>query len=252
MKVTVFYNKTVHENASYYYQLAKEAREKVAGAEKALAETEKEITEAKKPEKSEVKVKRAKEWHEKFRSAFTSGGQLMIGGRDAKQNDMVYAKHLDDDDLFFHADIQGASALILKGGVKAGEQDLKEAAQFSASHSNAWKNANASVDVYSVKKGQVSKHAQGGFIPSGAFAITGQRTWYRSTKLALLIGKGEKGVELIPECSKRPLAEALILVPSQAGKEKGQLAKSLGKRFGVHPDELLSILPNGKSKTVER
>jgi predicted ribosome quality control (RQC) complex YloA/Tae2 family protein len=254
MKVTLFYNKSVHENASYYYQLAKETKEKISGVKAAIADTEKEIAQAKKESgkaKPGTKIKRAKEWYEKFRSTFTTGGLLMIGGRDAKQNDQVFAKHMEDEDLFFHADIQGGSATILKGGASAPESECKEAAQFAASHSNAWKNANASVDVYSVKKEQVSKHAQGGFVPSGAFAINGQRTWYRSTKVALRIGKGEKGLELVPECSGRKLENALLLVPSKAGKDKGVLAKSLGKRFGEHPDELLSILPNGKSKTVE-
>ena len=41
-----------------------------------------------------------------------------------------------------------------------------------------------------------------------------------------------------------------MLVPSLAGKDKGALAKSLAKRFGVHPDDLLELLPNGRSKSV--
>jgi hypothetical protein len=40
-------------------------------------------------------------------------------------------------------------------------------------------------------------------------------------------------------------------VHPRAGKEKGALAKSLAKRYGAHPDELLEILPNGRTKTQE-
>lgn len=249
----IFYNRSVHENAAYYYEEAKEARGKIAGLEKAIAETEKEIGEAKKGEKKNVRVKRQKEWYEKFHSCFTSGGRLLIAGRNAQQNDFLFAKHMDENDLFFHADIQGASAVVLKGGAELLKDDaeLLEAAQFAASFSKAWINANASVDVYAVRKEQLSKHATGGFIPSGAFAISGERKWFRGTKLALRIGLGDNGIAVVPELSGVNLKNPLIIVPSQKGKEKGELAKSLAKRYAVHPDELLERLPNGRSKTLE-
>ena len=144
--------------------------------------------------------------------------------------------------------------MILKDGANAGREEKEEVAQFAASFSNAWKNANASVDVYAVPRPQVSKHAHGGYIPSGAFAILGEREWFRSTRLGLKIGMDEeKSVpSILPAVSRRKLISELQLVPSKSGKEKGELAKSLAKRFGVHPDELLGILPNGKSKTSDR
>lgn len=252
MKLTLFYDRTVHDNAACCYELAKEARQKIAGLEKAIGETGKEIEKAEKGRKKEARVKREREWYEKFHFAFTSGGKLMLGGRNAQQNDMLFAKHMDDADLFFHADIQGASAVILKGGSDAAKEELAEAAQFAASFSKAWVNGNASVDVYAVRKSQVSKHATGGFIPAGAFAISGERTWFRGTKLALRIGTGEKGISIVPELSTVKLQGQLLLVPSRAGKEKGALAKSLAKRYGAHPDDLLELLPNGRTKTLEK
>lgn len=248
----IFWNKSVHENAAYYYELAKNSKDKMSGLKKAIEETKKEIEEAKKVEKKNVKVKREKQWFEKFHHSLTSNGKLMIGGRSAQQNDMLYAKYLEDHDLFFHADIQGGAAVILKDGINANEEEMKEAAQFAACFSNAWKNANAAVDVYCVKKTQLAKHATGGFIPSGAFAITGERKWFRAMRLSLFIGVGEKGMEIISMFSKRPLGNILTLVPSLAGKDKGALSKSLAKRFNVHPDDFLELLPNGKSKTVSQ
>ncbi len=250
MRIRLFYNRSVHENAAYYYELAKEARSKVAGAEKAIAETEAETREAGKAKKAGVRVKRAKEWFERFHHAMTSGGRLAIGGRSAQQNDQLVSKRMDDSDLFFHADIQGGSAFVLKDGINASEEEMAEAAQMAASFSNAWKNGNAAVDVYAVGKGQLTKNVSGGFVPSGAFAILGERRWFRGTRLALRIGMGEKGPALVPDVSKARLGNELTLIPFPAGKEKGALAKSLAKRFGVHPDELLELLPNGKSKTA--
>lgn len=265
----LFYEKSVHDNAAYYYDLAKEAKAKIAGLGEAMEETRKEMRKAEKGAKKEVRVKREKEWYAKFHFAFTSGGRLLLGGRNAQQNDLLVAKHMDDADLFFHADIQGASAVVLKGGAEllaapgsrppapgqpGGEGELLEAAQFAASFSKAWVNGNASVDVYAVGKGQLSKHAAGGFVPAGAFAISGERKWFRDTRLAIVVGMGEAGIVLAPELSARNvrLRQPLVLVPSRAGKDKGAVARSLAKRYGVHPDELLELLPNGKTKTVEK
>lgn len=254
MKISLFYDRSVHENAAYYYQLAKEAREKLKGVKEAIAETEKELKETEKKSKKEVRIKRQKEWFEKYHNATTGNGLLIIGGRNAQQNDQLVSKHMEQDDLFFHADIQGGTVVVLKGGVGATDADLTEAAQFAACFSNAWKNANASVDVYAVKKDQLTKKVSGGFIPTGAFAILGERKWFRDTKLVLRLGINplDSRVHLVPDSSKTKLNDEFVLVPSLAGKDKGAIAKSLSKRFKIHPDELLEILPNGKSKTIQK
>lgn len=251
MKLKLYYLESVHENAARYYEQAKEARQKLEGLEKAIEETRKEMERVREKPVKEVRVKREKQWFEKFVHSFSSSGKLMIGGRNAQQNDIIVSRHMDDDDLFFHADIQGGSVFILKGGAGASEQEMREAAQMAACFSKAWANANAAVDVYSVKKGQLAKHATGGFVPTGAFAITGTRTWFKGTRLAMRIGLGDQGLEMIPEVSERRLQKELTILPSKKGKEKGGLAKSLAKRYAIHPDDLLELLPNGRSKTVQ-
>ncbi len=254
MKLKLFINKSVQENAAYHYERAKEARKKAQGVEKAIEETKKEIRKAKEKKKEEkkVRVKREKKWFEKFHWFYTSEGKLAIGGKNAQQNDIVYKKHMEDSDLFFHADIQGGSAVILKEGVNATEKEMLEAAQFAASFSNAWKNGNASVDVYAVKKEQLSKAAPGGFIPVGAFAITGERKWFRNTRLGLRIGIGEHGPEIVPERSARKLEKETYIVPSVSGKEKGDVAKTIAKNLGTDITEILEITPAGKSKIVRK
>ncbi|MBN1170137.1 DUF814 domain-containing protein [Candidatus Micrarchaeota archaeon] len=246
----IFFNKTVHENAAYYYELAKKTREKIRGLQEAIEETKKEMKKAEKIQKKEVRIKKQKEWFEKFHHSYTSSGMLMIGGRNAQQNDMVVSKYMEDSDLFFHADIQGGSVVVLKGGTNATDSELEEAAQFAASFSKAWANANAGVDVYAVKKEQLSKKEAGGFVPTGAFAIHGERKWFKNTRLALKIGISSAGLSLFPEKTQQKLQKPLILVPAKTGKEKGSLAKSLAKRYSAHPDDFLEILPNGKSRTI--
>lgn len=251
MRIRLKIGKTVHENAAAYYGEAKEAREKIKGVEKAITETENEMKKAQKEEaaaerkKAEAtKVARKKAWYEKFHYFFTSTGKLVVGGRSADQNDFVYKNYFEEDDLFVHADIQGGAACIIKGGAGADEKELLEAAQFTASFSNAWKNGNAAVDVYCVKKDQVSKHATGGFIAKGAFAILGERRWFRKTPLRLKVGVENEIATVLPAICERKMDKEIQIVPGT--HEKGEMVKRISKQLGVHPDDVQNLLPPGR------
>lgn len=252
MRVRIKLDKSIHESAAAYYNEAKEARQKAERIRKAIEETSKEIAKAEKDEaehkQKNIKIVRKKAWYEKFHYFFTSGGKLVIGGRNAEQNDFIFKNYLKEEDLFFHADIQGGSACIMKGGVGANEKELLEAAQFAASFSNAWKNKNAAVDVYCVSASQVSKHATGGYIAKGAFAIVGERKWFRNVELKLKIGI-ENGIPtVLPFLCTRKMDKEIILVPGT--HEKGEIVKRISKRLEMHPDEVQNLLPPGKINII--
>lgn len=252
MKVLLWYKKSIHENAGYYYELAKKYRKKSAAAKEALKELEKKLEEAKKKkknEKPEIRVLREKEWYEKFHWFFTSSGKLVIGGRDAQQNDLIYSKYIEQNDLFFHADVQGGSAVILKNGREASEQERLEAAQFAACFSKAWGSGFSYVDVYSATPEQLTKYSSGEYVAKGAVVVKGEKEWYRRTPLKLRVGLDEKGrVAVVPAFSKIKLKNEIFLVPGK--EEKGQVAKKLANILNVHPDELLQVLPSGKTTIV--
>ena len=172
----------------------------------------------------------------------------MLAGNDAKQNELLVARHLEPPDLFMHAEIHGAPATIIKEGQKAPERSLLEAAQFSASYSSAWKNGLSAVDVYAVKPDQVSKHSQGEYVPKGGFMISGERQWFRHTQLGLRLGM-ENEIPIVEPESKQS-AGGIPLHPG-GSKEKGALAKELAKKLGCDVDELLQLLPSGSSRTGE-
>ena len=257
MKITIDWRKGARENAEACYSQSKELAKKAAGARKAIEETKKEIAEAKKQkEKADVEasaapeMKRKKEWYEKYRWFYTSGNRLVVAGRDAKQNDLLVAKVMSDGDLFFHADIQGAPATILQDGKKASAQERKEAAQFAASHSSAWKTGAAGVDAYAVEKSQLSKHAQGGYVGAGGFAIAGEREWFRSTALGLAIGVKDGVAIALPLVHPGAAKMQYSIFPG--AKEKGAAAKELAKAIGANSDELLLLLPSGKFSIKRR
>lgn len=257
MKIRLDLRRSARENASSFYSLAKECAKKEEGARQALEQTKKELLlaqdEGRKAtlEKKAPVMKRQREWFEKYRWFYTSGGKLVVAGRDAKQNDMLVAKTMTEQDLFFHADIQGAPATILVGGKEgASAQEKLETAQFAASHSSAWKTGVAAVDVYDVGKSQLSKHATGGFVGAGGFAIEGGREWFRSTSLGLAVGEKDGALVCLP--SVHPDSQKLRVLLSPGNYEKGQAVKKISGLLRVKPDELLLALPSGKFSIRER
>jgi len=254
VKVELDFRKSVQENAAAYYDESKKLREKAKGAEKAAVDTEKKLAELEKRIAAEkekapakVRVKREKEWFERFRWFRTSGGRLCIAGRDAKQNEVVVSKYLEEGDLFFHAEIHGAPATVLKGGAEAGEAEKREAAQFAASYSSAWKLGTATVDVYAVKKEQVSKRTEAGeSAGKGAFIIRGEREWFKSTPLGLVVGTVGERIGVAPAVSGGKGFGAFVGIrPGEAPKDGA--AKSVLRALGgkVSVDEILQALPAG-------
>ena len=124
-------------------------------------------------------------WYHRFRWFVTSDGVVVLGGRDASQNDELVKKYMGGQDTFVHADVHGASVVIVKG--KTDRMD--EVAQFAASYSGSWRSGHFSADVYSALPAQVSKTPEPGeFISRGSFIVRGERTYYRNVPLAVGIG----------------------------------------------------------------
>ncbi|UPM43686.1 ribosome rescue protein RqcH [Halocatena salina] len=211
----------VEKNADQLYQEAKRIEEKREGALEAIEETreqlaavkqrretwgesadaDEETTEETTPEQwlsePSIPVRRDEKWYERFRWFHTSDGFLVIGGRNADQNEELVKKYMESGDLFFHTQAHGAPATILKAtgpseaakDVEIPEQSREEAAQFAVSYSSIWKDGHYSGDVYMATPDQVTKTPESGeFIEKGSFVIRGERTYYRDTAVGVSIG----------------------------------------------------------------
>ena len=273
MRILLDVNKSANENAQLLFAKAKEAKRKKEAIEAAILEAEKKIRKLRTAEsfivappekKIAIRVAKEKQWFERFRHFFTSDGLLVIAGRDAKQNELLFSKHFEDSDLFFHADVHGAPALILKGGKSASEKSLNEAAQFAACYSSAWKAGFASADVYSAEKEQVKKHSHGEYVAKGGFMIYGQKKWFRNEDLKLIIAEtkeGSKGgfLRAFPgnydfSKSKTEAVSKVSIVP--ADSEKREVARRILEILKV-PNELknekfeeLMLLIPGNSEII--
>jgi predicted ribosome quality control (RQC) complex YloA/Tae2 family protein len=242
LRFSVNLRKTLFENAAGFYERGKKAKQKAAGTVAALeesrlkhAEIEQKIREAEDLQRAKpaeaikelVKRKAAsKQWYEKFRWFTSSDGFLIVAGKDAVSNEVLVKKYAAADDAVFHADITGAPFVVVKTeGKSPTEQALREACEFAAAFSRAWREGFGSVDVYWVKPEQLSKSGPSGeYVPHGAFAVNGKRNWMRNVPLRLAVGVVDDGeARFVGGAVDAVKAEAktyVILEPGDAtGKE---------------------------------
>ncbi|HNX17350.1 MAG TPA: ribosome rescue protein RqcH [Methanoregula sp.] len=179
-KVKIFVHDNIEQNTGRYYDLVKKFKKKKEGALLAMKTV--------KPRKKAVRhdiTPMKKLWYHRFRWFITSDGIVVLGGRDASQNEELVKKYLTGGDLFVHADVHGASVVIVKGKT----EKMDEVAQFAASYSGAWRSGHFTADVYSARPDQVSKTPQAGeFVSRGSFIVRGERTYFRDIPLAVGIG----------------------------------------------------------------
>ena len=255
MEFSIDFTKTAQENANHYFESAKRSRKKAEGAEAAIKDLESRLSkemESKAPEKELRKLVK-KEWYERFNWFLTSNSMLVIGGRSAQQNEEINSKYFIEKDLFFHADIFGASLVLLKGGVDASMDIRNEAAQFAACFSRAWDGGSSSVDVYSLKRDQVSKSKEKGSLGTGSFLLSGEREWHRHMSLELAAfgsqeeheGKVEKvSVTPLSTCKALGTKKYLLLKPGRM--KKSDAAKEISKAFKYDDlDYIMQHLPPG-------
>ncbi len=165
------------------YESREELIRRMNKLEKQARATEKRVTSTIKP----------KPWYEKYHWLITSNGFLVIGGRDAGQNETLVRRYLEPHDIFLHADIHGGPATIIKTrGRKPPEQDMAEAAVIAGCYSRAWREGLGAIDVYWVYGSQVSKTPPSGeYLARGAFMVYGKKNYLRvEMRLAL-------GIELV-------------------------------------------------------
>ncbi|MDI3474483.1 MAG: hypothetical protein PWQ95_211 [Thermococcaceae archaeon] len=267
-KVKLYLGKSIGENAEIYYEKAKKFRHKYEGALKAYEDTKRKLEEIEKlieeEQKKELNVKklerRKRKWFEKFRWFVSSEGFLVLAGKDASTNEVLVKKHMEDNDLYCHADVYGAPHVVIKDGQKAGERTIFEACQFAVSMSRAWSQGLYSADAYWAYPNQITKQAPSGeYLGKGAFMVYGKRNWMHGLPLKLAVGvinyDGEEYVVCAPvEAIKAHTDKYIVIRPGSM--KKGELVKKLRgilKKWGyeVREEDLNAILPPGGGEIVE-
>ena len=299
-EVTVDVDTGVEKNADRLYTAAKRIEEKKSGAQEAIENTRAELEAVKKRRDAweaddsgdtddgdddeqadrdwlamaSIPIRSSEEWYERFRWFHTSDGFLVIGGRNADQNEEIVTKYLDKHDRFLHTQAHGGPVTVLKATgpsepsdpVEFPETTLSEAAQFAVSYASTWKEGRYAGEAYLVTPDQVSKTPESGeYIEKGSFVVRGDRRYFRDVASEIAIGvqcEGETRVIGGPPSPIEDRAAAAIRV--QPGRyAQNDAAKLLYREFKqrftdqsflrkvASPDRIQEFLPAGGSEIVE-
>jgi len=175
------------------YKLSKEYQRKSEKAKKVMEELMKKLSSLTLQAKSLKEIAKASvkpvEWYERYHWITLKDGTLIIGGKNADQNESLVKKYLRDKDVFVHADIRGAPAVIIRCYGEPSKDALREAGVLTACYSKAWKERMGYVDVYWVYGNQVTKTPPPGeYLPKGSFMIRGKRNYIKGVTLRLALG----------------------------------------------------------------
>ena len=193
-------------------------------------------------------------WFERHRWFLSSEGFVVIGGRDARSNDLIVRRYLNPEDRYVHADIHGAPSVIVKhgppGGIAPGEPTMREAGQWGAAFSKAWRAGLASADAFWVEADQVSKQgASGEFVARGAWVIHGSKHFLRDLPLELGIGRvevaGEARWTVAPPPAVQARGELLFVLRPDEERDRASHEVELASALGLSRATLQPMLPAG-------
>ncbi|WP_290819275.1 ribosome rescue protein RqcH [Halovivax sp.] len=219
-----------------------------------------------------VPIRENEPWYDRFRWFHTSDDFLVIGGRNADQNEELVKKYLEPGDRVFHTQAHGGPVTVLKAtdpseasssDIEIPETSVEEAAQFAVSYASVWKDGRYAGDVYEVDAGQVSKTPESGeYLEKGGFAIRGDRTYHRDTPVGVAVGiQCEPWTRVIggpPSAIDGPAVTTIEVEPGRYAQ--GDVAKRIYREFRerfadesfvrkiASPDRIQHFLPPGGSR----
>merc|ERR1719189_1162212 len=126
-------------------------------------------------------------WFEKFFWFISSENFLVIGGRDAQQNELLVKRYMKPTDIYVHADLHGAATVIVKNPSSdpVPPKTLNEAGQFAVCFSAAW-DSKVLTAAYWVTPDQVSKTTPSGeYLTVGSFMIRGKKNFLPPSQLTM-------------------------------------------------------------------
>ncbi|XP_039446062.1 ribosome quality control complex subunit NEMF homolog [Culex pipiens pallens] len=221
-------------NARKYYDqrrfAARKEQKTIESSSKALKNAEKKTLQTLKDVRTQTTISKARKvyWFEKFYWFISSENYLVIGGRDQQQNELLVKRYMRPADIYVHAEIQGASSVVIKNpsGAEIPPKTLLEAGTMAISYSVAW-DAKVVTSAYWVRSEQVSKTAPTGeYLTTGSFMIRGKKNFLPPCHLVLGLSfmfkleessverhKGERKVRTFDE-------ESVVSVEEEKGQDQ--------------------------------
>ncbi|XP_045460688.1 nuclear export mediator factor NEMF homolog isoform X1 [Harmonia axyridis] len=180
-------------NATRYYNQKRHAAKKqektIKSQTVALKSAEKKTKQTLKEVETITNIQKARKvyWFEKFFWFISSENYLVIAGRDQQQNELLVKRYLKPTDLYVHADVHGASSVVIKNPTSqpVPPKTLNEAGTMAICYSVAWE-AKVVTNAYWVWGDQVSKTAPTGeYLTTGSFMVRGKKNFLPPSHLIL-------------------------------------------------------------------
>jgi predicted ribosome quality control (RQC) complex YloA/Tae2 family protein len=193
MVVDVDLELSAFANGRRYYDqkrnAAKKQQKTIESQSKAFKSAEKKTKQTLKDVQTITNINKARKvyWFEKFFWFISSENYLVIAGRDQQQNELIVKRYMKPNDVYVHADIHGASSIIIKNpsGQVVPPKTLNEAGTMAICYSVAWE-AKVVTNAYWVWGEQVSKTAPTGeYLTTGSFMIRGKKNFLPLSHLIL-------------------------------------------------------------------
>ncbi|CAG0892741.1 unnamed protein product [Cyprideis torosa] len=235
LTVEISLDLSAHANARKYFEqrrfAAKKEQKTVESSTKALKSAEKKTKQTLKEAAAVATINKARKvfWFEKFFWFISSENYLVIAGRDQQQNEIVVKRFLRPGDVYVHADLHGASSVVVKNkGQDKGipPKTLNEAGIFAVAHSSAW-DAKVMTTAWWVEASQVSKKAPTGeYLTTGSFMIRGKKNYLPQCDLIMGFGflfkldEGSVGRHL-GERRERTISEGSVEQQSEEDEVEG-------------------------------
>ncbi len=245
-RLGIIYEDNPYSIASKLYNIAKRLEDSVRKIEKDILNNKERLSKIKIEKRINIKESKDIRWFERYRWFITSDNLLAVGGKDAYSNSTLLNRYAKDDDIIFHADINGSPFFILK---EKRDKSIEEVAIATASFSRAWKEGINAIDVYYVNKRQLNPTNK-----TGSYTISGKRNYIKNVELRLGVGiinyNNNKYLVCAPISS---LNKYIIIKPGDKSKEK--IARDIMERLSnidkdfmrtISIEEILKVLPDGK------
>lgn len=188
-------------NSTEYFDSKKTAASKeertLQASERALKSHEKKVAEdlkkGLKQEKEVLRPVRKQQWFEKYIYFISSDGYMVLGGKDAQQNEIIYRRYLRKGDVYVHSDLKGSIPMIIKNNPNTPDapippSTLSQAGNLSVCTSEAW-DSKAVMSAWWVLADGVTKTGQTGeFLPPGVFNIKGKKEFLPPAQLIVGLG----------------------------------------------------------------
>jgi predicted ribosome quality control (RQC) complex YloA/Tae2 family protein len=171
-------------------------------------------------------------WYQKYHWWYTKNGFLVVGGKNADDNEKLVKTYLKKTDYYFHTDEAGSGSFILITENKIPQDvDFDETAEGVLAFSTQWNSSYTSGEVYYVLGNQVTKTPNTGeYIVKGSFIVRGKRNYIKVTGCTLGYGLYNNKLMLAPYRIINRLEGGKVKIKPSNKKTKGKVLSSLIKR----------------------